>query len=51
MNHRLNTLNNFERKIKVFVLNTETDVSDLPSNTSFAIAVQSNQNEVFPVSG
>ena len=35
----------FQKKFKFFFLNNEPDVSDLPSNTNFAFAVHSNQNE------
>ena len=45
MNNRRNTLNNFGKTLNFFLLNNEPDVSDLPSNTNFAFAVHSNQNE------
>ena len=35
----------FRKNFKFFFLNNEPDVSDLPSNTNFAFAVHSNQNE------
>ena len=45
MNNRRKTSNNFGKTLNFF-LNNEPDVSDLPSNTNFAFAVHSNQNEV-----
>ena len=44
MNNRRNTLNIFGKTL-FFFLNNEPDVSDLPSNTNFAFAVHSNQDE------
>ena len=35
----------FRKNFKLFFLKNEPDVSELPSNTNFAFAVHSNQNE------